>query len=256
MNDPFFIAAGVEVIAHRGFSAAAPENTMAALVAGLEAGADAVEFDLHTASDGIAVLLHDETLRRTTNGRGKVTDYTAAELGALDAGSWFSREFAGEPVPTLSAALRRLAETNVRIYAEVKGVGQVDDIAGIVADVHEAGVASRTVYISMTWEYLHAIREADPDALLGYIVDRKRRAEDALYLARDDNRALLDFDARILLRDPTWAERASDAGVPLACWTVDSPHDAETLLDMGVPRITTNRVHRMVSWRDGRQPGA
>lgn len=252
MTDPFALDGEVEIVAHRGFSAEAPENTLSALVAGVEAGADAVEFDLHTAADGTAVLLHDETLRRTTNGRGRVTDYSAAELGALDAGSWFASEFAGEPVPTLSAALARLSDSNVRIYAEVKGVRRIDDVPGIVADVHEAGVADRTVYISMTWELLAAIREADPEALVGYIVEKRRRADDALGLAVGDPRALLDFDARILLRDRSWAERATRAGVPLACWTVDSPHDAEELVALGVPRITTNRVRRLVAWRDER----
>lgn len=255
MNDPFALDGEVEIVAHRGFSAEAPENTLSALAAGVEAGADAVEFDLHTAADGTAVLLHDETLRRTTNGRGRVTDYTAAELGTLDAGSWFATDFAGEPVPTLSTALARLADSDVRIYAEVKGVRHIDDVREIVADVHGAGVAARTVYISMTWELLAAIRDADPDALVGYIVDKRRRADDALGLAADDPRALLDFDARILLRDPTWAERATQAGIPLACWTVDSPHDAEALLAMGVPRITTNRVKRLVAWRDVRRRG-
>lgn len=254
MNDPFTIDGEVEIVAHRGFSAEAPENTLAALTAGLRAGADAVEFDLHTAADGTAVLLHDSTLRRTTDGRGKVTDYTAAELGALDAGSWFARDFTGEPVPTLAAALGGLADANVRIYAEVKGVRHVEDLGGIVSDVHEAGVADRTIYISMTWEYLAAIRDVDPDALVGYIVEKVRRADDGLGLAEGDPRALLDFDARILLRDPTWAERAARAAIPLACWTVDSPHDAETLVEMGVPRITTNRVGRMVQWRDERGP--
>ena len=255
MNDPFALRGDVEIVAHRGFSAAAPENTMAAIVSGLEAWADSVEFDLHSSADGTAFLLHDETLRRTTGGRGKVTERTVAELGALDAGSWFSSEFTGEPVPTLRTALGALAASDARIYAEVKGVGDVGDLDGIVADVHEAGVASRTVYISMTWEYLHAIREADPDALLGYIVERRRRTDDALYLATGDPNALLDFDARILLKEPTLAERAREADIPLACWTVDSPHDAEAMVGMGVPRITTNRVRRMVEWRDARSPG-
>lgn len=253
MLDPFAVAGEVEIIAHRGFSASAPENTVAALVAGLDAGADAVEFDLHTAADGTAVLLHDETLRRTTNGRGKVTDHTAAELGALDAGSWFSSDFRGEPVPTLRTALTVLSDADVRIYAEVKGVGHMDDLSGIVADVHAADAEHRTVYISMTWEYLERIRDIDPGALLGYIVEKRRRSEDALERAADDPRALLDFDARILLKDPTWAERALARGVPLACWTVDSPNDAEELVGMGIPRITTNRVDRLVRWRGERR---
>ncbi|MDX1492494.1 MAG: M1 family aminopeptidase, partial [Longimicrobiales bacterium] len=92
-------------------------------------------------------------------------------------------------------------------------------------------------------------------ALLGYIVEKRRRGEDALTLAAGDDRALLDFDARILLKYPSWARRAADAGVPLACWTVDSTADAEALVEMGVPRITTNRVGDLVRWRAARAQG-
>lgn len=252
MNDPFAFDGDVEVIAHRGFSAEAPENTVAALLAGLDAGADAVEFDLHTAADGTPVLLHDETLRRTTNGLGRVTTHTAAELAALDAGSWFAPDFTGEPLPTLSAALDAVAQSDIRIYAEVKGVRHVDDLAGIVGAVRDAGVQARTVYISMTWDYLRRLRETDPDALLGYVVEKSRRADEAFSLAAGDPNAILDFDARILLAEPAWSEKAARQGIPLACWTVDSPHDAEALLQVGVPRITTNRVARMVRWRTER----
>lgn len=251
-DDPFALSGEVEVIAHRGFSAEAPENTVAALRAGIEAGADAVEFDLHTAGDGIPVLLHDEKLRRTTDGRGKVTDHTADELGGLDAGSWFGAAFAGEPVPTFEAALDAVAPAGVRIYAEIKGVRSRDDLDGVAAVVADAGLVSSTVFISMDWEALDRIRAAVPEALVGFIVDKRRRAEAALRRARGDGRALLDFDARILLREPSWAELALVDSVPLATWTVDSVDDAASLVDMGVPRITTNQVRRLVEWRDRR----
>lgn len=252
MTDSFPLPGDVEIIAHRGFSAEAPENTVVALRAGVEAGADAVEFDLHTAGDGTPVLLHDETLQRTTDGRGKVTEKNAAELAALDAGAWFGPEFAGEPLPTVAGALDALPGKGLRIYAEVKGVRSLDDLQEVVEVVRERGMLERTVFISMTWDYLDRIRAAEPRALLGYIVEKRRRAADALARAAGDPRALLDFDARILLKDPGWAARAAEAGVPLACWTVDSTDDAATLLEMGVPRITTNQVAELVRWRDGR----
>lgn len=253
MTDPFAVSGDVEIIAHRGFSAEAPENTVAALRAGIDAGADAVEFDLHTAADGTPVLIHDEKLRRTTGSRGKVTDHTADALGALDAGSWFGAAFAGEPIPTLEAALDAVAAAEVRIYAEIKGVRSRDDLDGVAAVVADAGLVASTVFISMDWEALDRIRTVLPEALVGFIVDKRRRAEEGLARARGDDRALLDFDARILLRDPSWAEVARTGGVPLATWTVDSVDDAATLVDMGVPRITTNQVRRLVGWRDRRR---
>lgn len=252
MTAPFALSGEVEIIAHRGFSAEAPENTIAALEAGLDAGADAVEFDLHTASDGTPVLLHDEKLNRTTDGRGKVHRRTARELAALDAGSWFGPDFAGEPLPTLADALAAVGTRAGRIYAEVKGARNVDDLDGVARIVTDAGLEEKTVYISMDWTALDRIRRTRPDALIGYIVDKERRAKGAIDRADDDARALLDFDARILLAAPAWAERALVKGIALATWTVDTVDDADAILRMGVPRITTNRVRDLVAWRDER----
>lgn len=252
MTDPFALRGDVEIIAHRGFSAEAPENTVAALLAGVDAGADAVEFDLHTAGDGTPVLLHDESLRRTTNGRGRVTDLSADELASLDAGRWFADDFAGEPVPTLEAALAAVADPAIRVYAELKGHRRIEDLGGVVETVRAAGRMGSTVFISMDWTALDYVRQLEPHALLGYIVDKRSRAEDALARAAGDARALLDFDARILLSHPRWAERAVERDIALATWTVDSVDDARALLEMGVPRITTNRVRDLVRWRDGR----
>ena len=103
------------VIAHRGFSGVAPENTLAAFRKAIDVGADMFELDVLLSQDEHVVVIHDDTLERTTNGTGKVIDHTLAELQALDAGSWFSPEFAGEPIPTLEDALR-LAKGEILVY--------------------------------------------------------------------------------------------------------------------------------------------
>jgi glycerophosphoryl diester phosphodiesterase len=101
------------VIAHRGASAIAPENTLAAIQAAADLGAVAVEFDVHASKDGGIVVMHDNTLARTTNGRGRVAHRTVQELQQLDAGSWFSPDFASEVVPTLYEALKGIGPTMV-----------------------------------------------------------------------------------------------------------------------------------------------
>jgi glycerophosphoryl diester phosphodiesterase len=88
--------------AHRGASKNAPENTMAAFAAAVELGVDGLELDIHLSRDGIPVVIHDESLERTTNGRGFVSDASLVQLQQLDAGAWFSPEFTGEPLPTLA----------------------------------------------------------------------------------------------------------------------------------------------------------
>jgi glycerophosphoryl diester phosphodiesterase len=246
----FAFAGRAEVIAHRGFSAQAPENTLVALTMGIEAGADAVEFDLHTTRDGQPVLLHDSTLDRTTDRSGPVSRYTLSELEGTDAGRWFSESYGGEPLPSLEEALTRLSATDVRIYAEVKRGGHPQGLTRVASLVAAAGARDRTVYISMDWEALDLIRTADAEALIGYIVERPARTSEALARASGDPRALVDFDARILLADPTIAARAATLDVPLATWTVNSVADAQRLFEMGVPRITTNEVAILADWRD------
>ena len=241
---PFGFDGAAEIIAHRGFSARAPENTLAALELGIDAGADAVEFDLHSTEDGVPVLLHDSTLDRTTDGSGPVHRRT------LDAGSWFDPAFAGEPVPTLASVLTAVGGRVARIYAEVKRDPRPEDVARLTGLVVDAGLLDRTVFISMDWNALDGVRRIAPEALVGYIVEKRGRAADAIERAAGDDHALLDFDARILLKHPTLATRARAARIPLATWTVDSLEDASRLLDMGVPRITTNRVADLVAWKE------
>ncbi len=108
MAVPLFAkAAGRPLIsAHRGFSAAAPENTIRALEAALAAGADVAEVDLRMTRDGQLVLMHDRSVDRTTDGRGRVSELSLDEIRGLDAGAWFKPEFAGARVPTLEEALR------------------------------------------------------------------------------------------------------------------------------------------------------
>ena len=241
----------VEIIAHRGYSARAPENTVAALELALDVGATAVEFDLHATRDGTPVLLHDATLDRTTDGTGPLLHVSASEIEALDAGSWFDGKFDGEPLPTLERALAAIAPRIERVYAEIKGVRRRRHLRTLAETVREAGLQERTVYISMDWNALDGIRSTDPDAFLGYIVEEIGRTDDALSRAKGDERALLDFDARILLANPEIAEMALDTAVPLAVWTVNDATVAARLLDMGVCRFTTNQVERLLAWRDG-----
>jgi glycerophosphoryl diester phosphodiesterase len=239
----------IEIIAHRGYSAVAPENTMAAIDAALATRADAVEFDVHVTRDGVPVLFHDPTLDRTTDGCGPLSARTHAELRALDAGSWFDAAFAGEPVPSLADALARLADRPVRVYPEVKGYGRAEDLHRMVDLVREHGMESRTVFISMDWEALERMREHDPGVRLGYIVEEHGRAAEALAHATGDPLALLDFKAALLLDRPALARQAHEAGVDVAVWTVDDARKADALLELGVRRITSNRVAELLAWK-------
>jgi glycerophosphoryl diester phosphodiesterase len=245
----FGFSGAAEIIAHRGFSARAPENTLAAIEAAIDADADAVEFDLHVTADGTPVLFHDATLERTTDGEGALSDRTLAQLRGLDAGSWFAPEFAGEPIPTLAEALGRLRAPIRRVYPEVKGYRSLDDLGRMVDIVSEHRLQERTAFISMDWTALEHIRGLHANLGIGYIVEKASRAREGIERAAGDAHALVDFKASLLLEDRTLAEEAGRRGVELAVWTVDEPTDAARLLDLGVPRITTNRVAELTAWK-------
>ncbi len=108
--------------AHRGASSVAPENTMSAFAAAVACGADGLELDIHLSRDGIPVVIHDETLDRTTDGQGQVGDKTWPQLQMLDAGSWFSTDFAGESIPALENVLESFGG-QVRLNLEIKEFG-------------------------------------------------------------------------------------------------------------------------------------
>ncbi len=98
----------IKIVAHRGGVIWGPENTLATFLIAADKGADYVEMDVRQTKDGVFVLMHDKDVKRTTNGQGKVSDMTLAELQELDAGSWFGEEFAGEKIPTLKDMLRAI----------------------------------------------------------------------------------------------------------------------------------------------------
>jgi len=240
----------IEIIAHRGFSASAPENTLSALEAALEAGADAVEFDLHTAACGTPVLFHDAMLSRTTNGVGPLRRRTLGQLKALDAGRWFSPAFEGERIPSFAEALERLRGRIGHVYAEVKGYRELEDLDRMVRIARDSGMLGSTTFISLNWTTLDRVRGQEPELTIGYIVDEEGRLDEALQRAAGDARALLDLRAD-LLDDPEVARRASAAGVDLAVWTVDDPGQASRVLESGVRRVTTNQVTELVAWKQG-----
>jgi len=239
----------VEIIAHRGYSATAPENTLAAIEAAITAGADAVEFDLHVTRDGVAVLFHDETLERTTGRAGLLAETSLAELRGLDAGAWFAASFTGEPVPSLDDALAGIGTRLGRIYPEVKGYGRERDLDRMVDLVVERGLIDTTVFISMDWHALDRMRARHEALRIGYIVEKRSRARDGLARAAGDPLALVDFRASLLLEDPDLCSQAGVDGVDLAVWTVDDPEEASSLLALGVCRITTNRVSALLTWK-------
>lgn len=218
--------------AHRGASAEAPENTLAAFSRAVEVGADGVEFDVHLSADGVPVVLHDDTLERTTDGAGPVARWTADGLGELDAGSWFAPEFAGEQLPTLEATLTLLAG-RVRLNLEVK-----DRRAGLaVIELLERFPGGDVVVSSFDVELLTGLRCAAPDLPLAVLLDdgNWRRA-----LARAESLRACALHPRADLVSRPLLAACRRLQLPVIPWTVDDPSLARSLARAGVAGIFTN----------------
>src|SRR3989440_12125231 len=140
------------VIAHRGASGNAPENTLAAFREAVALGATFIETDLQLSRDARFVAIHDATVNRTTNGQGAVHDMTLADLRRLDAGSWFGSEFAGERIPTLEEILEFSKKKDVVFYLEIKTGSAWGGEHALIGALRDSGEITRAVVISFDAE--------------------------------------------------------------------------------------------------------
>jgi len=254
---PVFAAEGqpekvsTTTVAHRGASAYAPENTLAAFQVGIDQKATWIESDVQLTKDGEPVLIHDTTLTRTTDveqvfpdrAPWKVADFTLAEIKQLDAGSWFGEEFAGEPVPTLGEMVEQVRKSRSGIIMELKspelypGVEQkVADVFGSFPGYTESALANgRLAVQSFNWESMatyDAISPATPLGLLGTVP-----ADQLDEYARWADQVNPNFRTVT----PEYVDAVHDAGLTINPYTVNQVADMNTLLDAGVDGIITDR---------------
>ena len=153
----------VQIVAHRGYSGQYPENTLSAFAGAYAAGAKTVEFDVRKTKDGQLVIFHDDTLEKFTGDDSTIADHTYEELLQIDAGRWFGREYSMERIPTLDQTLDLLSTTNMRIFCELKNIGDDPEFASqVYQKCAEYGVLDRVIFLSFNYDYLNAIKELDP----------------------------------------------------------------------------------------------
>ncbi|WP_432562406.1 glycerophosphodiester phosphodiesterase [Kineococcus sp. SYSU DK003] len=159
------------VIAHRGYSAVAPENTLAAFESALRGGADLLELDVRLDADGVPVVVHDDTLDRTSNTAGPVEELRSAAVRAADAGAWFAPAFAGQHVPTLREVVDVVSRSGAAgLLVEFKGAWTPAAAAGAVATLRTAGVAERSIVQSFERSTVAALRDVAPDVRRALLV--------------------------------------------------------------------------------------
>lgn len=239
------------IIAHRGFAGAAPENTLAAVRRAVELGVDTVELDVQRTADGELVIIHDVTLKRTTNAvavfpgrkRWRVGDFTLAELRTLDAGSWFGPRFAGEKIPTLREVITALGPKtglmlevkSPELYAGVEAdlVRELISRPGYLPDAVDSG---RLAVASFHHEAMRRFHQLAPEIPIG-LVFGTRVAESDLVAASTWVRQINPH-----FRGVTRAlvERVHELGMTINPYTANAKRHMRALRDAGVDGIITN----------------
>ncbi|WP_298040257.1 glycerophosphodiester phosphodiesterase family protein [uncultured Microbacterium sp.] len=232
------------VIAHRGDSDEAPENTIPAFASTSAAGASHLELDIRLSADGIPMVIHDATVDRTTDGTGAVGEMTAHELRALDAGSWFSEEFRATRIPTLAEALAQAATQGQDVLIEYKGAWKRSDIRTTMRLIADAGLERRVIAQSFSRRTVANIAAVAPDMPLGWLTHEldALAVHTALSIGADAvNPAAATIESVAL---------AHRAGLGVFVWTHDEDAAWEAYTQMGVDGIITNRPRALVAWSE------
>lgn len=235
----------IEIVAHRGFSARAPENTVAAFELGWKHQTDACELDVYLTADGKTAVIHDKDTKRTAGVKLEVAKAKQSELTALDAGSWKGKEWAGERIPTLEQALATLPKGKQRFFIEVKcGAEIVPELKRILEPMKER--ASQLAIIAfkrdaaaeskkaMPWVKVYRLaagktKDKKPTNLTQLIADTKADKLDGLDLGSTD-----------FPWDDAMVKQIRDAGFGLYVWTVNKPADVQRFAKLGIDGITTD----------------
>ncbi|MDR2430484.1 MAG: hypothetical protein LBD14_06340 [Puniceicoccales bacterium] len=236
------------IIAHRGDSHGFPENTLPAFRAAAAAGADGCEFDVRATLDGQLVILHDDSLDRTTRPRlakdkkTKLSTRTLKEIKNLDAGSWKGAKFAGKKIPTLDETLATLKATPCRPVIEIKEEGLE---AGIIAALNKTELADRAVIIAFSTEVVKNFRRLAPQTPVALLKggkapgNKNKFIQELLALTRSLDISILDLQHTLLSRELITV--LHENGITVWAWTVDEPRRMQELLDWGIDGITTNK---------------
>ncbi|MEC4805064.1 MAG: glycerophosphodiester phosphodiesterase family protein [Jaaginema sp. PMC 1079.18] len=232
----------VELIAHRGFSAIAPENTLSAFLAAVEQGANAIECDLQLSADGHLVLMHDATLDRTTDGTGNVRDFSLNQLKQLDAGIWFSDRFVGERIPTLAETFDLLQDRAITLYLEIKQAEDwtESDMVHFVKFIRDRHWLEKCAIASFSDDFLDRLRQHCPYLTLAYYPLTASDYLEKVRQLKSDNHAILLSEYHLLLDNPDLIAASQNQNLPVGAWTVDRHDDLEQLVSLGVTKIITN----------------
>lgn len=230
------------IIAHRGFKSKYPENTLSSFEAAIQCGAQMIELDVTLTKDRELIVIHDDTLDRTTNGKGAVNNFSLKELQKLDAGSWFDPKFSDQKLPTLKAVLS-LSKNKTFVNIEIKAsayepANPADAIENRIYDlVSEMGMSKQVLISSFEKNILYNMRKLDSDILLSFLTEYPI-SHHVVDILKDIHAFSWNQDLRYLKRSDV--ETMHDEGFKVIVFTVNTRDEVKKCLDMNIDGFFTD----------------
>lgn len=237
------------VIAHRGASAYYPENTMAAFKAAFEMDAEMIELDVMITKDGVPVVFHDRTLNKKTNGTGPVKNYRLDQLKELDAGSWFDKKFAGEPIPTLEEVLE-FAAGKIALNIEIKTEAVTDELYEGLEEkslklVRKYGMENHVIFSSFDYRAVEHLKKLDPEISVALLYNKKS-SEKMLPSELVEKYGVDAFNCSYEQLNKKRLKNLKEHGIPAFIYTVNKKRVMRKLLNKGVQGIFTDKPDLLI----------
>ncbi|WP_127588025.1 glycerophosphodiester phosphodiesterase [Paenibacillus koleovorans] len=230
------------IIAHRGAMGEAPENTLAAFRLGLEQGANAFELDIHMSADGEIIVCHDETVNRTTDGKGTIRSMTVAQLQKLDAGRWYHERFAGERLPLLEEVFD-LVPTDFVINVEIKDCADHQLEPRLLELLKRTGRMESVVISSFDHKSLYNLKKLEPAIKVGLLYNSNLVSH--LRGASAAQMPVYSLHPHFKHIDPEDIQELIQNGYQVYPWTVNSESDLRSVMHTGASGIITNFPARL-----------
>jgi glycerophosphoryl diester phosphodiesterase len=241
-----FLQFNPRVIGHRGACAYAPENTMSSFVKAAQLGIQWVEFDVMQAAGGEVVIFHDESLDRTSDGRGKIHQFPLSYLESLDAGSWFHPHFSGERIPALLTVIQFLQEANMSANIELKAVkGQEKNLVKRVMDELSPFLKNRNhqfIFSSFSIETLYYLREYDKDCQIGLLLHEWKNDWEKIC----ESLQCVSVHVNHEIMTKTKAKKIHSLHKALLCYTVNDAARANKLFSWGVDAVFSDAPDKII----------
>jgi len=230
-----------QLIGHRGTGGLRPENTYCSFAHAAELGLNWIEFDVQLTKDEQWVVMHDETLDRTTNGQGKINDYTLAQLSKLEAGLWYTPPYPQQPIPTLAKTLELASQLGLHANIEIKSAGTEPDkharLMQQFINEHLDIDFTQQMFSSFDLPCIAAFRKLNSTAPIGYLVDNF--SEQTIDLCQANDFSSINCDVKTITASNIQA--ASSNSIPVLLYTINDQATAKTWLAAGVTAIFTDR---------------